>query len=372
MKKICFISPASYPLLAKRKDIHSAGGAEAQLKTLGLAFAKDGYEVHFIVDDFGQKSIVSVDGVTIHKVPLRYLGGSNCYLMWDWVRFWRVLKNITADIHMIKVPRSLLLPLGVFRKIFNSKLIFIGQSDSDVNPDFLKKQGNYFSYLFYRIGLFATDCVIAQNRVQKDGFLLKYKKASKIIKSVITLDGRSTVPKKDHILWVGSNAPEKHPEKLLKLAQELQKFNFKMIMATILQGKGDKFVKDKLSGLPNLEYLGFVPFGKIKKYYQEASLLVSTSSREGFSNTFLQAWQFGTPVITLKVDPDNLIIKKELGRVSENFDRMRQDIEEVMINRDLRNKYGENAMKYVWQNHSLNVIIPQYYSVFKELTGDES
>ena len=51
-KKICIISPSSYPLLVGDKNITSAGGAEAQLSVIGNGFADRGFEVHYIVDEY--------------------------------------------------------------------------------------------------------------------------------------------------------------------------------------------------------------------------------------------------------------------------------------------------------------------------------
>ena len=41
----------------------------------------------------------------------------------------------------------------------------------------------------------------------------------------------------------------------------------------------------------------------------DAALLLCTSDEEGFPNMFTQAWASGTPIVTLKVDPDNIIEK---------------------------------------------------------------
>ena len=43
----------------------------------------------------------------------------------------------------------------------------------------------------------------------------------------------------------------------------------------------------------------------------KSKILINTSSFEGFPNTFVQAWANGVPVISLKVDPDNIIKKKK-------------------------------------------------------------
>jgi len=365
--KICIISPAAYPLLQASEEIPSAGGAEAQFMTLGLTFAEQGYEVHYIVDDFGQADLERVGNVTVHKVALKYMGGPNYYVIQAWVKLWRTLLKIGADIHLIKVPRDLLLVLGLFCRIFKKKLIFVGQSDADVDPAFLKKSSNLFSYWFFRIGMKWTDYVVAQNEKQKKGFAEIYRKRTRIIKNITTLPAMDEIQKEEYILWVGNSLPKKQPEKFLELAKSLPKYKFRMIMSLTPQNQDDSFIRTSLSEIPNLDYLGFVPFHKIGDYYQKASLFVSTSLSEGFPNTFLQAWQNSTPVISLHIDPDGIVTKNKLGRVSGTFEKLKYDVKEFMEDGTARMYIGENAKRYVEENHSPSTIVEQYLDLFREL-----
>lgn len=364
MKKICIICPSAYPHVAN-KDIATDGGAEVQLRTLGCAFSEKGYEVHFIVDDFGQSDLEVVNDIFIHKVSFKYRGGPNYYLPVTWIQFCKELNKIGADVHLIKFPRDLLLPLGFFCKLKDRKLIFIGQTDADVDLNFLKKTGNIFSYWSYKIGLRWADHFIAQNEKQQRGFKKTFNKDAYIIKSILTLPEVKNIIKKNYILWVGNNSSEKQPEKLLELAKKLPDYNFKMIMAPTSTRLGDSFITEKLSSVPNLEYLGYIPFSMISKFFQSASLFVSTSLREGFPNTFLQAWQFRTPVVTLNVDPDGIIKKLNLGRHSETFEQLCDDVRELMKKDTLRNEMGENAKIYVYKNHSTKEVTAQYLKVIK-------
>ena len=66
-------------------------------------------------------------------------------------------------------------------------------------------------------------------------------------------------------------------------------------------------VLDELRATPNIEYLGQVAPERAQQLMADAALLLSTSDEEGFPNTFVQAWSSGTPVVSLKVDPDGVI-----------------------------------------------------------------
>ena len=362
MKKICIICPSAYPHIAER-EFATNGGAENQLKTLGVAFLKKGYEVHFIVDDFGQEDIEIINKIIIHKVSLKYRGGSNYYLPLSWYRFIKTLNLIKADFHLIKIPKDLLLPLGLYSFFKRKKLIFIGQSDGDTNPDIIKQIDNIVSYWFYRTGLLFVDNVVAQNKKQQIEFKKVYSKNAQIIKSMITLPEIKQYEKKKYILWVGNSSLNKQPELFLKLAEYLPDYNFKMIMAPTSKTLSDSFIKDKLHLLPNLEYIGYVPFSKIAVYFQEAAVFISTSLREGFPNTFLQSWQYRTPVISLNIDPDNVIKNMNLGRHSKTFETLCVDVKNLMKYKKIRSQIGENAKQYIEKYHSTDTIIKQYLKI---------
>jgi glycosyltransferase involved in cell wall biosynthesis len=365
-KKVCIISPAVYPLLKKSKKIQTAGGAEAQLLTLGSGLHEKGFDVHYIVDDFGQKTVEIIRGVAAQKVPLRYMGGKNRHIVVDWARLLLVLKRIHADVHLIKLPRNLLLPVGLFSRLFRKKLIFIGQIDNDVDPEFIKKNENLYSYLFFKAGLAFVDFIVAQNENQKAGFAKAFGKRSRVIKSFLTLPEAEGKTDKGYVLWVGNDLPKKQPHFFVELAKQLPQYRFKMIMSRT----GYQFslpIIEQAGQVPNLEFLGFVPFSEIHEHFQKASLFVSTSKREGFPNTFLQSWQYETPVVSLSVNPDSVIDRFELGEVCCTFDRLCEQVDQLMHDESERCRRGGNGKKYVNQNHSVEIVLEQYLSVFNEL-----
>ena len=65
--------------------------------------------------------------------------------------------------------------------------------------------------------------------------------------------------------------------------------------------------------LSNVKYCGQVTPDKDLQVIANAAILLSTSDQEGFPNTFLEAWSAGTPVVSLKIDPDRIIEQMGLG-----------------------------------------------------------
>ena len=116
-------------------------------------------------------------------------------------------------------------------------------------------------------------------------------------------------------------------------------------------------IENAASKIQNLKYMDFVSRNKIFDYYKKAILLVNTSKTEGFPNTFLEAWAYSVPIISLNVDPDGVISKYGLGYHSETFNRMINDIKNLLVNKESREKMGKNGRKYVETYHDVGSII---------------
>ncbi len=357
--RICIVSPRAYPLLMNLNDL-SQGGAEAQLKAIGFRLAEEGNDVHFIVDDYGQAQIVKFNNTTIHKVGLPYMGGSKLAMPGSWLKLWKVLVEINADMHLIKTPRNLLFPLGMYCRKAGSLMVFIGQMDSDADPKFIRHSEGFFGYILFRAGMKLVDHAVAQNSIQAKGFASVYRRNTSTIGNLLTLPVLDSYTKKDYILWVGNSLPKKQPYLFPEVAKRFPQYRFRMIMSVARQSPDDKAIREIAASLPNFEYLGFVPFGEIAEHYQGAKLFVSTSLREGFPNTFLQSWQYATPVVSLHVDPDGLIQRYGFGRLSSTLEQMCADVEELMEDEVKRATAGRLAKKYVEKNHSVETIVDQY------------
>ncbi len=75
--------------------------------------------------------------------------------------------------------------------------------------------------------------------------------------------------------------------------------------------------KYRLTKLQNVEFVGLIPHDEVTSFLTEAYCLLNTSLFEGFSNTFLEAFSVGTPVVTLGVNPDFILTIYDLGFVNK-------------------------------------------------------
>jgi glycosyltransferase involved in cell wall biosynthesis len=115
---------------------------------------------------------------------------------------------------------------------------------------------------------------------------------------------------------------------------------------------------------PNVKYIGFVPFTATYEYYLKAKLLINTSEYEGFPNTFIQACLSKTPILSFRVNPDNFIIENNVGLMCEdNIDKAVEFI--TGLNKEKIFLYGDNAFKYVKENHDIIYSAALYDDIIK-------
>ena len=238
----------------------------------------------------------------------------------------------------------------------------------DVDGTFTK-DAKLYERMLYKFGIKKADCIIAQSEYQQELLKKDYNLDSIIIKNAHPLEkverSKSTPP---IVLWVGTIKPEwKQPELFLKLAKAIPDARFQMVGGASTNKQFYDEIKEEAERIPNLEFVGFVPYPEVNKYFENASILANTSSVEGFSNTFLQAWTRYTPVVSLNVDPDEIICKYKLGSHSRTFEQMVEDVKLLLEDEKLREEMGMNGRKYVEQEHDIKKIVKGYEKLFYNL-----
>jgi glycosyltransferase involved in cell wall biosynthesis len=105
----------------------------------------------------------------------------------------------------------------------------------------------------------------------------------------------------------------------------------------------------------------------MQEYYIQSSVFVNTSVVEGFPNTFLEAWTHCVPVVSLMIDPDEIICENKLGFHSKTFQQMIVDIECLLQNDGLRNEMALNGRKYIRESHDVKKITDQFINLLASL-----
>ena len=117
--------------------------------------------------------------------------------------------------------------------------------------------------------------------------------------------------------------------------------------------------------ISNLQFIERVPFHDIDRYFDGAKVFVNTSDSEGFPNTFIQACNASTAILSYAVNPDGFLDKYQCGvNCNGNSSTMTNQLKEILS----ENRYqqlGNNGLKYVRDHHNISEIIERYIPIFR-------
>ena len=364
--KICFVLPGTYSFFKETKK-NTAGGAELQMYSLSKKLAQNrNFKVSFIVGDYKQNKIEFIDNIKLIKSFNAKRKDFFTQKFFQAILFFKILKNEKPDIVITSANNTLVLLCSLYSKIFKSKHIHRIASDKDIGLERINELG--FGVRVYSYGMKLSDKILVQNKNQQNKLLEIFSKKSDLLKNALSINKYIKTEYK-HILWVGRFIKLKNPDLFLKLSQNLGEFNFIMICPYEKQDyKGWNLLQEKANQISNLTFIEHIPFHDIQVYFNKAIAFVNTSDFEGFPNTFLQAMQGKTPIISLNVNPDNFIDEYNCGIFcNNNFDLLIEKTKELLQNKNELRTKGENAFKYLKENHDINIIGKQLEEIIINL-----
>jgi glycosyltransferase involved in cell wall biosynthesis len=168
-----------------------------------------------------------------------------------------------------------------------------------------------------------------------------------------------------YVAWVAMLRQTKRPDVLLEIARKAPTIRFVVCggPSTFASPPGySEWIAAALQAQPNIEFLGKVPPQKTQQIIADAAMLLSTSDAEGFPNTFLEAWSSGTPVISLKIDPNGVIERQALGTIAGHVERATADIIALMGSPQQRDKMALRARRYIAETHSEAAVVAVFKS----------
>ncbi|MCF6184795.1 MAG: glycosyltransferase family 4 protein [Bacteroidales bacterium] len=365
-KKICFFSPASYSFFDKNSKI-AHGGAEMQMFLLAEYLSENTeYDIYFLAGNKIDPEIKNQTKIKLKK-SIQLKQNENILIkLIKSIRYILKLAFLNPDI-LINTNANAIVGISVFYcKIFNKKFIFRTSSLIDVNKEYIKKNG--LSGKVYKYGLTGASKIITQNNEHKNLLKKNHNINAEVLKNMFKISYRNTSEKK-HILWVSRFAKIKNPELFFEIALHFFDEKFVMICPHNTENiETWKNLKKDAEKIKNLTFINKVPFTEIQKYFDKAKIFVNTSDFEGFPNTFLQAAQAKTPIVSLNVNPDNFITEYNCGIFSEgNFDKMLSEMKILLKNENELKIKGENLFKYLKNNHDFNIIGKRFINIIESV-----
>jgi glycosyltransferase involved in cell wall biosynthesis len=207
------------------------------------------------------------------------------------------------------------------------------------------------------LGLSGSRKIFLQHQRQHAELPSIWKSKAYVIPGVVNLPAafKAHAGRDRHVAWVGVLRQPKRPDLLIEIARRAPSVDF-----VVCGGASDhrsppgysETMMSRFKQVPNIRYLGHVPSARAIEIIAGASLLLSTSEGEGFPSVFLEAWANGTPVVSLKIDPDHLIAGKGLGIMSAGVEGAATDVTELVRSVQKREEIALRGRDYVQQFHS--------------------
>jgi glycosyltransferase involved in cell wall biosynthesis len=356
--------------LLKSYNEQCFGGAELQAYLLASEAKQKEFEVHYIFVSTGKSFTKKLD---IHLHPIREkkwarkLGRNGSFVYYFAIM--RKLREINPDFIYQRVAIAFTGIAANYAKKNTCKMIWHIANEPDVKPLHVRKRlksvCEYIDKRFVEYGIRHANYIIGQADYQEELLLKNYNKKCDLI-----IGNWHKLPKDEcnrilpvKIIWVANLKQKKRPEKFVELAKMFKnRHDIKFIMIGREGNRHTEFKKSIIE-LNNLEYLGEQPNEKVNLILSESHIFINTSDYEGFPNTFIQAWMRGVPVISLTVDPDNVLVREGIGFHSKTFEQMIQDVCCLVDDVALREKMGKRAQIYANNNHSIKNNISKIFEM---------
>lgn len=371
MRRICFVSLSAYGYF--NESAPAGGGAQRQLYFLATNLT-DSFDVHFVVGDYRQPKTEIREDVTLHRAYTPDRSASPLQRIGQLGRLVNALRRADADVYVVRCPPQKLNILYVLTRLLRRPLVYHVATDAFVSstPEGVSgiQQKLYYKAL-------QTCPVITQKPYQADQLQTFWDTSATVIPngyppaSVI-----DTFESREHFLWVGRlDKTEKRPHLFLDLADELPDHQFIMIGPPERDDSYSEHVIERASSSSNVTYSGRVSPSNIHKYYQRAIAVINTSApqREGFPNTFLESWRYGTPILSLDIDPGRFLDTEQetTGYAGGDFDTLASLADNFANSLTRRRALGIAGLNTFEQRYQLETIVDSYQTILEEtITGE--
>ncbi len=350
--KLCIVSP-----------FESGGGAEYQISLLIDALvASNRYEVHYLAHFLDGR-----DRARNYQTTRIGAGGpipSMGYLV-EARSLYSLLLQINPRVIYQRVACAYTGICAWYSRRHSVPLIWHVAHDTDVSSSSLDPGRNFLRLRLEKwaleYGVRNATRIVAQTRHQATLLQDNYDRKPDALIGNFHPAGSGSLDKGGPltVLWIANLKPWKRPDAFVRLAQRLAKYEqvrFIMVGAPAA-GSGNQSwqqaLKRSIESTPNLEYWGQKSHNEVNELLDRSHILVNTSTHEGFPNTFIQAWLRAVAVVSLQVDPDQVLERQRLGIAAQSEEGLVEAVRHLIESPDARADYAERGRQHAVANHSL-------------------
>jgi len=338
---------------------HAMGGAEYQVKCIIDLLKKNGqYEIFYLTRHVNDS--YRPDGYKIITIR-NMIGFPNGRHLFDGFSLLKEIHNIKPDIVYQRVGMAYTGFAAWYAQRFDCKFVWHIAHDDDVTPRHVgtgrkATGGGVIEKKFIEYGIRNAHAIIAQTKEQSLYLERYYHRKPSVVLGNFHPRPKEHIEKSKpiSIVWIANIKPIKQLEIFLRLAQDIgATHNVKFqVIGRLGKSRWANQTREKIDAANYVNYLGALSQDEVNAILKCSDILVNTSKREGFSNTFIQAWMRKVPVVSLKVDPNDLLKQGKIGYCSGNYKRLKKDVIKLIECGEQRDIMGSAAQAYAFDHHS--------------------
>lgn len=371
---ICIVSHNAYGAISGG-TCGFIGGVEWQTSILARWLASRGHNISFLTWDEGGPAEEDIDGIRVIKI-CKHNGGLPGLRFFHpkWSRLVAALRKADAEVYYQNCGECVTGQVALWCRRNHRAFVFNAANETDCDIS-LPELRFWRDRVLYRLGLNKATRVIVQTRTQKEMLRRNFSLDSAVIpmpcqgaQPVYTLARKE--PSSNRVLWVARVCLQKRPDRLVEVARMCPELNFDLVGPHYRDALSLKAIKDA-GELPNITVRGRMSRPEVDRLYRDAACLISTSDYEGFPNTFLEAWSHALPIVST-FDPDGLIRNRRMGIVANDATTLAKGLRSLLGAKRLYAEYSENALSYFAQNHTVEMVQPQFERHIFDAVGFQS
>ena len=376
--KIVFVSPG---ILYSEKYPYERAGSESVIYGISKEMGKQGHEVYVTgrFNNFKGKEFATIDGIQFVNIRTLHLKDEIIHQIGSALLYSKAVAN------KIKLINPDIISLNErFSAYFPSKLS-IPKTFTTHNPDamaFYKDfalKSNGLNYVFFGVkkrieeGVMSrSDINIALTKSIRDylhgnGFTNTF-----IIPNAVDAKKYTNKGDDNFILFAGRLSKVKGLTYLIQAFSEISN-DYDTDLLLVGSGPDEKGLK-KMVRLKNIEdrvhFIPMVDKEKLREYLSKCSIFVLPSLFECMPVTLLEAMASGKPVIASDIPgPKDIITHGYNGFLfeKENVDELKNYLELLIEDKELRKRIRENARKTVEEKYTFEKVADSHLKLYEEL-----
>ena len=344
------------------------GGAELQSYYLARELVANGWSVDYIREvDMIKPEDSSYKGIKLHGIFIpSFLGHPRLLFLKQLIRkiqLKRVLSRIRPDLIYVRADESYLPIIGRQLDSLEAQLIWACSHEDKLKRDHWKsKYGKSISKQIVN-ELIRSSLIILQSEQQRALLFQNFGIQGEVMYNAHPIPSKERHEKRKRVLWVGRLHKRKFPERFIEIVKTLSNRNdIEFIMfGRRLDGRYDQLISNTEAEYSNFRFIDNASQKMVSDLLSSSRVIVNTSDREGFSNTFIEAWILGVPVVALRsVNPDNILIKHNIGFVCDDPTDYADKILTLIDNDGVFHEMSNNSIEFSHATFDLDTYVRSF------------